>query len=232
MPDPLVDLARLDGVPSAMQSARDAVDVVLRDRGLRRISTEQQAEARLAAARASAAIEQRADDPPDRWLPGSVRLYTELVELAAQVRGTPPQVFARAHALLLRGMVADDRLGRLRAEPDVADRMAGLSALLTARTEAPVIVLAAVAHAELATVAPFGDGDGIIARAVEHMILIDAGVDPPAAVVPEAGHLASGATYRTALAGYAAGTTTGVRDWLLHCAAAVTRGAEESPVRH
>lgn len=215
-----------------MQSARDAVDVVLRDRGLRRVSAEQQATARWASASASAEIEQTADDPPNHWLPGSVRLYTELIELAGSIRSTPPQVFARAHALLMRGMVSDDRLGRLRDDPDVAARMTGLATLLTARSEAPVMVLAAVSHAELATVAPFGAGDGVIARAVEHMILVDAGVDPPAAVVPEAGHLAVGPGYRAALAGYASGSTTGVRDWLLHCAAALARGAEESPVRH
>ena len=215
-----------------MQSARDAVDVVLRDRGLRRVSVEQQAAARWASASASAEIEQTADDPPHHWQPGSVRLYTELIELAGSVRSTPPQVFARAHALLMRGMVSDDRLGRLRDAPDVAARMTGLAALLAARSEAPVMVLAAVAHAELATVAPFGAGDGVIARAVEHMVLIDAGVDPPAAVVPEAGHLAAGPGYRAALAGYASGSATGVRDWLLHCAAALARGAEESPVRH
>ncbi len=245
MTDPLLDLARLEGVPSAVQSARDAVDAVLRDRGLRQTSTEQRAAARLASARATARLEDLTDpgadvdpDPeadPDagqeRWLPGSLRLYAELTELAGSIRTTPPQVFARAHALLARGVIPDAGLGRLRDDPGVAARISGLSALLTARSEAPVVVLAAVAHGELATVSPFGSGDGVLARAVEHLILIEAGVDPPAVLVPEAGHLAAGAGYRAALAGYANGSASGVRDWLLHCAAALTRGAEESPVR-
>ena len=39
--DPLADLARFEGVASAVAAATDAVDAVLRDRGLRKISDEQ-----------------------------------------------------------------------------------------------------------------------------------------------------------------------------------------------
>lgn len=45
--DPLTDLARLEGVPSGLAAARDAVDVVLTDRGLRSIVPEQVATALL-----------------------------------------------------------------------------------------------------------------------------------------------------------------------------------------
>lgn len=214
-----------------MQAARDAVDAVLRDRGLRRVSVEQQAAARIAGARSTAEIESGGTGDAERWLTGALRVYAELTELAGSVRSSPPQVFARAHTLLARGLVPDERLGRLQDSAAVTGRMAGLASLLTARSEAPVIVLAAVAHAELAIVSPFGTGDGVVARAVEHMILIDGGVDSPAVIVPEAGHLAAGDHYRSGLSRYAEGTTAGVRDWLLHCAAAVARGAEESPVR-
>ena len=41
VPDPLTDLARLEGVPSGLAAARDAVDVVLTDRGLRSVSADQ-----------------------------------------------------------------------------------------------------------------------------------------------------------------------------------------------
>ena len=39
-PDPLSRLASLEGVPSAYAAARDGIDALLRDRGLRRTSPE------------------------------------------------------------------------------------------------------------------------------------------------------------------------------------------------
>ncbi|OYO03313.1 oxidoreductase [Enemella evansiae] len=220
MNDPLADLGRLEGVPSAVTAARDATDAVLRDRGRRSVPAEDTARALLTGARASAAIE------GEQWEPGAVRLSTELIELAAAVRRSPGQVLARAHALLAKGMVPDDRLGRVVA----TEPMDGLLGLLTGTTRAPAVVQAAIAHAEIARLAPFGGGDGVIARAVEHMVLIDAGIDPRAALVPEVGHLAAGAGYQQALRGYASGGADGVRGWILHCASALTRGAEESPL--
>ena len=44
-------------------------------------------------------------------------------------------------------------------------------------TAAPAIVLGAVVHAEIATVAPFGAVSGLWPGA-EHLVLISAGVDP------------------------------------------------------
>ena len=43
--DPLADLAHVEGVPSAVAAATDAVDAVLRDRGLRKITEEQLSQA-------------------------------------------------------------------------------------------------------------------------------------------------------------------------------------------
>lgn len=229
MTDPLADLARLEGVPSAVTAARDAVDAVLRDRGLRQIAAELSAEALLAGARASAELE----GDQGRWLPGAVRLSTELIDLGQIVLTAPGQALARAHSLLAYGLVDDDRLGRVREDTAVSERLTGLNRTLTGNTEAPSLVVAAVAHAEVATVRPFGEGDGMLARALEHMILIASGVDPRAAIVPEAGHLqaerATGA-YTAALRGYQTGTPAGVREWITHCAQALAYGAEVSPL--
>ncbi|MET1007405.1 MAG: oxidoreductase, partial [Propionibacteriaceae bacterium] len=225
MVDPLADLARLEGVPSAVVSARDAVDAVLRDRGMRAISAEQSATALLLGARASAAL----TDDPDRWLAGSVRLSTELITISELIRVSPGQAMARAHTLVAHGQVPDDELGRVRSEESISARMRGLNTLLTATTEAPALILAAVAHAEIATIGPFGTADTIIARAVEHLVLIASGVDPRAVIVPEAGHLELEPAYRDALVGYQSGTVAGVRDWLLHCTRALSSGAELSP---
>ena len=229
MSDPIADLARLEGVPSAVSSARDAVDAVLRDRGLRQIPAERSAEALLAGARASAELE----GDQDRWLPGAVRLSTELIDLGQIVLTAPGQALARAHSLLAYGLVDEGVLGRVREDGEVSERLTGLNRLLTTRTSAPSLILAAVAHAEVATVQPFGEGNGILARAMEHLILIGSGVDPRAAIVPEAGHLRaeqSTGAYTAALRGYGTGTPAGLREWITHCAQALAYGAEVSPL--
>ena len=55
--DPLAWLVSLEGVPSAFAGARDGIDVVLRDRGLRRTSPEMTAESLLRGAHASGVLE-------------------------------------------------------------------------------------------------------------------------------------------------------------------------------
>jgi hypothetical protein len=224
VPDPLAALAQLAGVPSAVAAALDAVDAVLRDRGLRRLSPEAVAASRLRGARASAAL----TGDGDRWLPGAVRLSAELTALAPTLRVAPAQALARAHVLVARGAAPEDDLGRVRDDPATAERLAGLTALLTGPSTVSAVVLAAVVHAELADLAPFGTADDVVARAAEHLVLVSAGVDPGAAVPVEAGHAAAGAGYRAGLGAYATGSVTGVRDWLLHCAQALARGAELS----
>lgn len=226
MPDPLTDLARLEGVPSGLAAARDAVDLVLTDRGLHAMSAEQVAAALLTGARASAQL----TEDPQHWMAGAIRLSTELPGLAAVLRVAPGQALARAHTLAAYGVVADEELGRLRESREVTARVAGLTELLTARSEAPALVLAAFAHAEIATVAPFGTADGLVARAVERMVLISSGFDPRGVIVTEVGHLRRQEDYLRLLSGYQGGSVAGVRDWILHVAQAAVDGAEVSPV--
>ncbi len=224
VPDPLADLARLDGVPSALAAARDAVDLRLRDRGLRSLTTEQRVAALLTGAEASAEL----TEDPQRWRPGAVRVAMELLSLSTVIRVAPGQALARTHTLAAAGSVPDDALGRIRAAPEVADRMRGLVALLSGSsgpTQAPALVLAAVAHAEIATVMPFGSADGLVARAVERMVLISSGIDPQGSIPAEAGHRRLVADYEPRLRGYAEGSVTGVRNWLVHCAAALAEAA-------
>jgi hypothetical protein len=223
--DPLADLARIEGVPSAVAAASDAVDAVLRDRGLRKITDEQLSQALLAGARANAEL----TDDPARWQIGALRLSAELASLAVLIRVAPAQALARAHALVARGIVPDSELGKIGSEPAIAARMSGLGELLTRHTSAPAIVVGAIAHAEVAVVSPFGAASGLIARAAEHLVLISAGLDPYGVIVVEAGHAASGSTYAAGLEAYAGGTVQGLKGWFLRCAAAVARGAELSP---
>jgi hypothetical protein len=224
--DPLADLAQLSGVPSAVAAATAAVDVVLRDRGLRAVTDEQRGLALAAAAEANAKLTGAAD----RWLVGALRLSAELVTLAALIRIAPGQALARAHALVARGQVPDAELGRLVDDPAVGARMSGLNDLLGQTGPSSAIVLGAIVHAEIASTRPFGEASGLVARYAEHLVLVAAGLDPQGVIVVEAGHLDSGPGYGRALAGYADGSVVGVREWITHCAAAVGRGAELSPI--
>jgi hypothetical protein len=226
VPDPLADLAQLPGVPSAVAAATAAVDVVLRDRGLRRVTDQARADALLASADASA----RLTEDPDRWRAGAARLAAELSALADLVRLAPGQALARAHTVVARGVVPDSELGRAAGDPATAARLRDLAALLTRPTTAPAVVLGAVAHAEIASVGAFGPASGLVARAAEHLVLMSSGLDPYAVIVVEAGHAADPAGYRAGLTAYAEGGVNGVSRWIIGCAAAVARGAELSPV--
>src|SRR5690606_41045741 len=135
-------------------------------------------------------------------LAGAVRLAQELPDLAALILSAPGQALARTHTLVAKDLVPDERLGRIR--PEAADRMTGLQRLLTGGSEAPAIVLAAVAHAEVASVRPFGTGDDLVARATEQLVLVARGLDPYGVVGVASGHLALREEYRPRLAGYAA----------------------------
>jgi hypothetical protein len=222
--DPLADLARLEGVPSAVAAATAAVDAVLTDRGPRKITDEHLRRALLAGARANAEL----TGDPALWQIGALRLSTELAALATLIRVAPAQALARAHALVARGIMPDSELGKIGSEAAAAARMHGLGELLTRPTSASAIVVGAVSHAEIAVVAPFADASGLIARAAEHLVLIAAGLDPYGVIMVEAGHAEGGATYSAALEAYADGSVEGVRSWLLRCAAAVAHGAELS----
>lgn len=218
----MLDLYRLEGVPSAVAAAMAAADTILRDRGERPVPAEDSARARLAGARASAAM------AGEEWEAGSVRLSTELIALAGSIRRTPAGVLARAHTLLARDLVDPGDLGRIpAADPG---RLAGVLDLLSRPTKAPALVRAAMAHAEMATLVPGSPLHGLLGRAVEHLVLIEARIDPRAVLVPEEGHRAAGAAYADNLQRYSSGTPAGVRAWLLHCATALTFGVEVSPL--
>jgi hypothetical protein len=252
--DVFAPLAGLEGVGSAARAARDAVDVLLRDRGLRRVGSDLTAEALLRGAHASAALagstaaldDVRRGDA-DGLVSGAVRMTGELMTLAPQVDKAPVQVWTRLHQLAALDLGPAAELGHLRtaAEPvpddipglppappadEMWERLRALAQNLTRPTTAPGLVVAAVVHAELAVLRPFPTANGLVARAAERCLLVARGIDPVAVTVPEGGHYVLRATYPTALTGYAAQGVTGVRDWLLRSCEAVTKGAELSPL--
>lgn len=76
----------------------------------------------------------------------------------------------------------------------------------------------------------FASHNGLVARALERLVLASRGVDERSVTVPEAAHLALRPAYESNLRGYRDGGTAGVHAWLLYAAEAFARGAEESPL--
>jgi Fic family protein len=230
-------LVSLEGVPSAYAATRDGIDVMLRDRGLRRTSPETTAESLLRGAHATAALEgststlaQVRAGEGDELARAAVRLSTQLLGLAPLLTRTPLQALARLHTVVAAGTVDTERLGRPR-DAEAAGRLRDVATLLTGPTEAPALLVAALVHAELVTAAPFPSHNGVVARAVERLLLVARGVDEKSLTVPEAGHLALRAAYESNLRGYAEGGPSGVHAWALYAAEAYAAGAEASPLR-
>jgi hypothetical protein len=247
-------LAGLEGVGSAARAARDAVDVLLRDRGLRKVGSDVTAEALLRGAHASAALagspatlDEVRRGAADPLATGAVRITGELMRLAPQLDTAPVQVWTRLHQLAAVDLGPEDQLGHLRTsrEPvpddipglppappadEMWERLSALARNLTRPTKAPGLVVAAIVHAELAVLRPFPTANGLVARAAERALLVARGIDPVAVTVPEAGHYELAATYPSGLCDYAAQGLTGVRDWLLRTCEVVSLGAERSPL--
>ena len=234
--DPLAWLTSLEGVPSAFAAARDGIDVVLRDRGLRRTSPETTAESLLRGAHASAVLEGSASSlaqvrsgEGDAVAAASVRVSTGVLGLAPALARSPLQALARLHTLAAAGSVDDVELGRPR-DAAAAERLQGVARLL-ASTRVPGLMVAAVVHAELATAAPFASHNGLVARATERLLLVARGVDEKSLTVPEAGHLVLRPQYESNLRAYGDGGPNGVHAWLLYAAEAYAAGTEASPLR-
>ncbi len=230
-------LATLEGVPSAYAAARDGIDAMLRDRGLRRTAPETTAESLLRGAHASAVLEGSASSldevrtgVADEVAQDAVRVSAELLSWAPTLSRSPLQVLARLHTVAAARSLSDDQLGRPR-DADSATRLRAVAEVLAADRDLPAMLVAAVAHAELADAAPFASHNGVVARAVERLVLVSRGVDEKSLVVPEAGHLANRAAYESNLAAYRSGGPSGVHAWLLYTAEAYAAGAEASPLK-
>jgi hypothetical protein len=229
--------ASLEGVPSALAAARDGIDSLLRDRGLRRTTPELTADSLLRGAAASAALEGSSTSlvemragTADALAAGAARLNGQLLSLVPVIGRAPLQALARMQALTAPPDAPKNEVGRPRAEPGIVVALQALSEQLLT-TEAPALAVACLAHATVVTLAPFESGNGLVGRGLERLLLVARGVDPTSLTVPEGGHLASGAAYRDALRAYAEDGAAGRRRWLLYAADAVSVGASLSPLR-
>lgn len=234
-PDPLQQLMELEGVPSGFVAARGGIDAILRDRGMRQTTAEQTAESLLRGAYASAYLagsESSLADiragQGDAIAQAAVAVSTQVLGVAPTLKHAPVQAFARLHAIAGRGSLAEAELGRP-VSAQAAQRLQSLGKMLMT-SQAPALLIACIAHAEIATVAPFASHNGIVARAVERAIIAIRGVDPTSVIVPEAGYLRRQKVYESNLQGYARGGRQGVHLWLLYIPEAYTAAAEASPL--
>jgi hypothetical protein len=234
---PLAPLVDLPGVAAAGEEARVALGKAHRHRTNLRGWPASAAEAALRAARASAVLEggaiARPDaDEPDPLLAGALRVSQALEGGATALVGVwqkaPSQALARLHALAAADLVDDERLGRPRADADVVPRLELLIELVTGKSAVPAPVLAAVAHGELLTLAPFGTADGIVARGVSRLVTIASGLDPHGLGVPEVAWMRRSGDYRAAARGFASGTPDGLAAWLVLSSEALRAGAREA----
>jgi hypothetical protein len=184
------------------------------------------------------------DDASGRLALGAIRALSVAQEIESTMAVSPSQALARLHVAAAAGLLPADRLGRPRqgrelpgdgvGEPDTAPigpalnaRLAGIGDLLSAPASAPALLVAALVHAEVLTARPFAAGNGLVARAAAHAVIIARGLDPMGIVVWEAAHLDAGPAYFQAALGYATGRPDAVARWLVHCADAVVKGAGE-----
>jgi hypothetical protein len=237
--DPLAPLADLHGVAQASEEAREALGRAHRHKTNLRGWPATAAEAALRAARSSSVLDggsmQLEDAESGRAEPvltGALRVSEALEGGATALIGVwqraPLQALARLHMLAAADLTCADGLGRPRAELDVARRLELLTDLVAGGSRVPAPVLAAVAHGEMLTLAPFGSADGVVARAVSRLVTVSTGLDPHGLGVPEVYWMRHAADYREAALGFASGTPEGVGEWLVMCCRALQAGAKEA----
>jgi hypothetical protein len=228
----------LPGVAEASDEAREALGRAHRHRANRRGWPTTAAEAMVRGARASSVLDGGSltisdDGVADPVLAGALRVGEALEggagSLTSVWQRAPLQAIARLHALAAADQTDDDeQLGRPRADDGVGRRLEMLGDIVAGGTRVPAPVLAAVAHGELLTLAPFGVADGLVARAVSRLITIASGLDPHGLGVPELYWMRQSGDYRAGARGFASGTPDGLTAWLITSCRALVAGAEEA----
>ena len=198
-------------------------------------------------------------DPVEDAMRGIVAATAASEEVRGQVLGAPAGALARLHIAAVGHLVTSDAerrpgahlsadsigrprsaeevceelvdLGPAPAPAEVIERLSLVSELIRAHAAVPAVVLAAVVHAEIATVRPFIRGNAIVSRALERALVQATGLDPTGVAVTELGHFRQTMpAYVGALAAYATGSRDGVRIWLEHCCTAYVSAAQEGRI--
>lgn len=228
--DQLSVLATSPGVRELCGETRDLLDHASWDRGLRAASEDFWTAVRRWCGYASASLDGAAmpTDPlaqPDDSAMGRLSQAGLLVTAAADAQWqtfsrSPLQVWAHFHTLIAS---AEDR-GRPRISDEPSDplhlgsvppadvahaRLLSIGEAIVG-SAAPGVLIAAIAHAELAAIRPFQSGSYLVARATPRMVLRSAALDDRGAAALEAGFASVGrAAYVRALRCYLAGDIPG-----------------------
>ncbi len=240
--DQLSNLLKVERINDAISAALKSVDELNWNRSVRN-NKDLVPLARRISGYASAALEGASMPADPRQDPDNSpmgKLSNSALGLTAEIdfhlttfTKTPLQTWARLHSFIddseSRGRprtnneVADPlHIGSPLPHELIEDRLAGLVDLVTSST-APALLSAAIAHAELATIAPFNVGSQLIARATSRLVLQSKNVDQLKLVMPEYGFYKIGRnSYAKGLIAYQSGTIDGVAEWVeLHSQAVV-----------
>lgn len=236
--DLLAPLLGLPGVADAAEAARVALGKAHRHRTNLRNWPVTAAESAVRGARSSSVLDGGGVDlgadsgPDDPVLAGALRVGQALEGGSTSIVGVwqraPLQALARLHALAAADLVDDERLGRPRQLPEVVARLDLLTRLVGGGSSVPAPLLAAVAHGELLTLAPFGSADGVVARGVSRLVSVASGLDPHGLGVPEVYWMRRAEEYDFAAAAFASGEPEGVGAWTLLCCRGLEDGAREA----
>ena len=245
--DPLEFLLSIPGVAEECEATLKAIDELMWNRTIRRHKEALIPYTRRIAGFATAALDgaQMPKDPtmePEVSPMGSLSEQGLLVTAEADLqrlafKTEPLKVLARLHTFV---STQDDR-GRPRTTNDVNDplRMGSLPpheviqerlnqlADLIINSKSSSILVAAIAHAEIAALRPFSQGSYLVARASTRLILAARDVDSDGIVMSEYGAFLLGRpAYVKALTGYISGTRDGVAAWVTWQGDAIRRGIE------
>lgn len=245
--DPLSSLLEIDGITQSCDTALKAVDNLLWNRTVRRHKEFLIPYCRRISGYATAALDgaQMPSDPtmePEDSPMGELSDRGLLVTAEADLqtlafKSEPMKVWARLHTFAAsdseRGQprTSDEvldplRLGSLPPHALLQDRIAQLTELVL-DSKAPAILVAAIAHAEIAAMRPFVGGSYLIARATTRLVLAARDVDTDGLVMSEYGaQLLGRPAYVKALNSYISGTREGVAAWVEWQAQAILRGVE------
>ena len=245
--DPLSNLLTIPGVASECETTLKTIDELMWNRTVRRHKDALTPYTRRIAGFATAALDgaQMPKDPtmePEVSPMGSLSDQGLLVTAEADLqrlsfRTEPLKVLARLHTFVSteedrgRPRTTNDvndplRLGSLPPHEVLQERMSQLVDLVI-DSKASSILVAAIAHAELATLRPFTQGSYLVARASTRLILAARDVDNDGLVMSEYGAFLLGRpAYVKALTGYISGTREGVAAWVTWQGEAIRRGID------
>jgi hypothetical protein len=245
--DALAPLLEIDGVSESCAKSLKSLDELMWNRTVRRHKEYLIPYCRRISGFATAALD-GAQMPSDPTMEPEVSPMGELAEQGLLVtaeadlqtlafKSEPMKVWARLHTFAAtsenRGQprigneVVDPlRIGELPPHEVIQERLTQLTDVIL-NSKAPAILVAAIAHGEIAALRPFTQGSFLIARATTRLVLAARDVDVDGLAMSEYGaQLIGRPAYVKALGAYMSGTPAGLSTWVQWQSSAIIRGVE------